>query len=122
VPLTSREGARRFASLLPGQRISITLRRSGVDRTATLTADRWPATIPASSIADSLSQKHGVPGAASARILADSSVRFSGGIGGLQVEVRGSPEVTVLLDENRCGGVIITERNRITLSCPVRRR
>jgi membrane-associated protease RseP (regulator of RpoE activity) len=89
VALTTAAGARRFATIRPGQAVTWTYRRGSRAYTARATAIRRPdrATRP------------GTPAAASQQL------RFSGAVGGSDVEVRGVP-VTIVRDD-RTGEMVI---------------
>jgi hypothetical protein len=77
--LTSARGADRFASMVPGRAVRLTLTRDGRPFTATLV----PRMPPATGSADNA--------------LNLQQLRHSGVVGGVQVEVRGAP-VTVTTD------------------------
>lgn len=113
--LTSPAGARRFADVAPGQTAVLTFRRQGVTNTATVIATRRPAAVPDQP---SIAGAEAPPALSGRGPRADSPVRFSGGVSGLSVEVRGSPDVTVLMDERECGAVILTPTHRISLAPP----
>ena len=94
VAITTAEGARRFASIRPGQVVTWTYRRGSRAYTARATAGRRPdrsATAPRA------------PTAATAA--AAQQLRFSGAVGDADVEVRGAP-VSIVRDE-RTGEMVI---------------
>ncbi|HVG46229.1 MAG TPA: PDZ domain-containing protein [Longimicrobium sp.] len=92
--LTTRQGARRFADIRPGQAVTWTYRRGSGAYTARTTAVRRPA-------APSTPHAPGVP----ATPRAAQQVRYSGAVGSTDVEVRGAP-VTITRDE-RTGETVI---------------
>jgi predicted metalloprotease with PDZ domain len=90
VSLTTAEGWRRFGAIQPGQRVAWTYTRDGRRLQSSMTALRRPDAVRAST----------PPTAAEAQRL-----RYSGTVGGAQVEVRGAP-VNVSTDP-RTGETII---------------
>ncbi|SOD02017.1 PDZ domain-containing protein [bacterium JGI 053] len=92
--LTTRQGARRFADIRPGQTVTWTYRRGSGAYTARTTAVRRPDAPPTPRT---------LAVAPSAR--AAQQVRYSGAVGSTDVEVRGAP-VTITRDE-RTGETVI---------------
>jgi len=114
LPLTSDVGARRFADAAPRQPLSLSIRRGDETRTASIVPVDRPAAAPSGSLAESL-RAAGKAIAGTRGPSTDSPIRFSGSVAGLDAEVRGSPDVTVVLDDGSCSAVIVTATNRITL-------
>lgn len=114
--LTTEAGARRFAEAAPNDTLQITFRRGNETRTLPLVAAARPATDLSQALAEG---GRGV-GKALSRIArgpaADSPVRFSGTLAGLGIEIRGSPDVTVMFTEGECGMVIVTPTARMTVT------
>ena len=92
--LTTRQGARRFAAIRPGQAVTWTYRRGSGAYTARTTAVRRPDAPPTP-------RAPGVPTTPRAA----QQVRYSGAVGSTDVEVRGAP-VTITRDE-RTGETVI---------------
>ncbi|HSU17550.1 PDZ domain-containing protein [Longimicrobium sp.] len=90
VAITTAQGARRFATIRPGQAVTWTYRRGSRAFTARATAGRRP----------DRATPHAAPTAA-----AGQQLRFSGAVGDSDVEVRGVP-VTIIRDE-RTGEMVI---------------
>jgi predicted metalloprotease with PDZ domain len=89
IPLTTAAAWRRFSEVQPGQRVSWTFNRNGGQRTVAISAMRRPdARNPAA-----------------ASRAAGQRLRYSGAVGGAEVEVRGAP-VTVTRD-SRTGETVI---------------
>ncbi|HEX8694355.1 MAG TPA: PDZ domain-containing protein [Longimicrobium sp.] len=95
VALTTQEGARRFRAIRPGQAVTWTYRRGSRSYAARATAARRPDAPVAAA--------PGAPRAAGQRL------RYSGVVGGSEVEVRGAP-VNVTRDE-RTGELVIRSRD-----------
>ncbi|HEV7589662.1 MAG TPA: PDZ domain-containing protein [Longimicrobium sp.] len=92
--LTTRQGARRFAAIRPGQAVTWTYRRGSGAYTARTTAVRRPDAPPTPRTP-----------ATPASPRAAQQVRYSGAVGSTDVEVRGAP-VTITRDE-RTGETVI---------------
>jgi predicted metalloprotease with PDZ domain len=89
IPLTTSAAWRRFSAVQPGQRVSWTFTRNGRQQTAAMAAMRRPdARNPAA-----------------ASRAAGQRLRYSGAVGGAEVEVRGAP-VSVTRD-SRTGETVI---------------
>jgi predicted metalloprotease with PDZ domain len=89
IPLTTSAAWRRFGAVRPGQRVSWTFTRNGRQQTAVMSAMRRPdARNPAA-----------------ASRAAGQRLRYSGAVGGAEVEVRGAP-VSVTRD-SRTGETVI---------------
>jgi len=91
--LTTRQGARRFADIRPGQTVTWTYRRGSGAYTARTTAVRRPDAPTRRTLAVPPSPR------------AAQQVRYSGAVGNTDVEVRGAP-VTITRDE-RTGETVI---------------
>jgi membrane-associated protease RseP (regulator of RpoE activity) len=112
--LTTDAGARRFSEVAPGQSYSLSVHRSAQTHTVSIVATERP-----DGMGRALAESLRAAGEAIARgPAADSPIRFSGTIAGLDVVVRGSPDVTVLLDDRDCGAVFLTATTRIQLKSP----
>jgi PDZ domain len=92
--LTTTRGAQRFGNIRPGQTVTWAYRRGSAAYTARATAIRRPDALPTP-------RTPSVPPSARAA----QQVRYSGAVGGTDVEVRGAP-VTITRDE-RTGETII---------------
>jgi membrane-associated protease RseP (regulator of RpoE activity) len=105
--LTTREGARRFAAIRPGQTVTWTYRRGSAAYTARTTAVRRPDAPPTPRTP-----------APPASPRASQQVRYSGAVGSTDVEVRGAP-VTITRDE-RTGETVIRSHDLIVRLRPDR--
>ena len=110
--LTSTAGARRLADAEPDQKLLVTYDRDGVTRTIPVIAAERPAPEPLAAAGRASS------GATTAsRDGRDGTVRFSGALGDMIVTVQGSPDVHVVEQQGKCGGLILTPTHRIELTC-----
>jgi hypothetical protein len=115
--LTMDAGARRFSEVEPGQAYALSIRRGAQTRTVSIVAAERPAGM-GRALARSLRDAGEAIAITRRGPAADSPIRFAGTIAGLDVVVRGSPDVTVLLDERDCGAVLLTATTRIQLKSP----
>jgi len=115
--LTTDAGARRFSELAPGQSYSLSVHRGAQVHTVSIVAAERPVGT-GRALAESLRAVGEAMAIMRSGPAADSPIRFSGTIAGIDVVVRGSPDVTVLLDDQDCGAVLLTATTRIELKAP----
>jgi membrane-associated protease RseP (regulator of RpoE activity) len=115
--LTTDAGARRFSEVAPGQSYSLSVHGRTQARTVLIVATERPDGM-GRALAESLRAAGEAIAITRRGPAADSPIRFSGTIAGLDVVVRGSPDVTVLLDDQECGAVFLTATTRIQLKSP----
>ncbi len=101
--LIGEAGAGLLAGAVPGQVLEVSYERAGARRVGKLVVVERPT----GSAAEIPARGRGAP--------PDAPVRFSGGLAGVSVEVRGSPDVTVMEVEGQCRLVILAGATRVTL-------
>lgn len=107
IELDSRRGGKRFSSLEPGEKVTWTIRRDGEKHTIEMVATEHPEPRPTVGPRARI-EYHGDR----------FPLRFSGVLGGTDVEVRGKSSVHVAKDDS-LGEIVITTRDatiRIRLS------
>lgn len=103
LPLTARGGAVRFSAVRSGERVRFEVLRAGQPHRADLEAGAWPASAAAAPVDTPAVVTPSLP------------ARYSGRFGGLDIDVRGSPAVTVTIAERDCWMEIVTKDARIRL-------
>lgn len=110
--LTSTKGARRLADAEPRQKLIVTYERNGVTRTTSVFAAERPDQGQPVPVGGPTSQAN-----STFDDKRDGTVRFSGTLGDMTVTVQGSPDVHIVEQQGKCGGLILTPTHRIELTC-----
>jgi membrane-associated protease RseP (regulator of RpoE activity) len=114
VPLTDPDGGRRFGAIRPGQTVAFTVLREGERLEFRVTAIEPPARVSGSSraIGTSRAPRAGEPAAAP---LAPHPRRWSGTVGDVDVQVRGSGSMVVDVRRNGREVEIVTPDGTVLL-------